>query len=183
MTLFSQKDEAYDKLTIGASGLTIHQYGCLLCSMATLYQRNPLDLLKIEGGVTKTGLLVTATIAKALGGSAKKATKTAPDGWCIAMTKHYASHGYPTHFFCYNPSTKEMIDPLDYPAKVRQLAYKIDHYRPFDGIRLDLASHDDAEVSGYLSLAERIKRIQKALQRATGARLKSLQRALDRFVG
>lgn len=34
-----------------------------------------------------------------------------------------------------------------------------------------------------LSLPERIKRIQKALLRATGARLKSLQRALARLIG
>lgn len=36
---------------------------------------------------------------------------------------------------------------------------------------------------GSISLPERIKRIQKALQRATGARLKSLQRALARLIG
>lgn len=137
MQLFSQHDPAYDRTPLGKQ--TIHAIGCLLCSMGTLYQKHPLELLKVPGGVTAGGESVTGTLAAACGGKALPATTQAPQGWCIAVTDFYASVGFATHFFCVNMQTKQQIDPLDFPAKVEPLTYPIKHFRPFTNIKLDTA--------------------------------------------
>jgi hypothetical protein len=110
-----------------------------LCSIGTLYQRHPLELLKVPGGVTADGASVTGVLAAACGGQALAATQTPPKGWCIAVTDFYASVGFATHFYCVNMDTKQQIDPLDFPAKVEPLdpRYVIKGYRPFTNIKLD----------------------------------------------
>jgi hypothetical protein len=87
--------------------------------------------MAIKGGITADGLVVTSIIAKACGGAALPATQKPPDGWSIAMTDHYATQGFPTHFFLVNAKAKLQIDPLDFPAMVEPLTYEVKHYRPF----------------------------------------------------
>jgi len=139
MNLYSQHDPSYDRLTLGTSNLTIHGYGCFLCSIATLYQHSPVELLKVPGGFTQDGLLIPDVLAKACEGGSL-GTQSLPSGgmWQIAMTDHYAHLGYPTHFFCMNPDAKEQIDPLKFPCVVEPLSYNIVQYRPFTNVKLDL---------------------------------------------
>lgn len=138
MLLYSQKDPAYDRLKLGASKLTIHGYGCFVCSLATLYQKTPQELLKIPNAISDQGYLRSALIARECGGAALPATATAPDGWCVAMTTKFKDIGYPTHFFLFNSKTKQQLDPLDFPMLPEPLSYYISEYRPFTNTKLDL---------------------------------------------
>lgn len=136
MQLFSQHDPSFDRVALGVNpSLTIHGYGCFLCSLATIYQRSPLDLLKIPGAVTPGGLIEPPVIAEACGGVAEAHTKLAPAGWCIAVTDKYASLGFPTHFFCVNAQTLQQVDPLKFPAVIEPISYHIVEYRPFTMIK------------------------------------------------
>lgn len=137
MQLYSQRDPAYDRKLIGKSKLTIHGYGCLLVSMANLYQRPPLEIMTIPGAFTTEGLAVTGTIARACGGESLPATATPPRGWCIAMTNKYASVGVPTHFFLVNAQLGLQVDPLDFPAIPEPISYPIVEYRPFSNTKFD----------------------------------------------
>jgi hypothetical protein len=137
MITYSQRDPQYRDLKLGMSKLTVGGYGCLVQSIATLFQIDTVGILSISGAVNAQGYANTSLIAKALGGEALPATKTPPKGWCIAMTDHYAPQ-FPTHFLVVNADTKQQVDPLDYPAKVEPLAgYRIVAYRPFNGVRFD----------------------------------------------
>lgn len=137
MESYSQKDPAYGEMKLGKSKLTVHGFGCFVCSLATLFQRHPTAVLRVPGGITDQGLVVSATIAKNFGGTALPATLKAPSGWCIAETGFYADRGYPQHFFCVNKELNLQIDPLDLPAGPEQLSYPIKNYRPFTGVALD----------------------------------------------
>ena len=139
MHLYSQRDPAYGSRRLGESKLTVHAYGCFLVSIATIYQRDPKELLDVKGAFTNDGLLVSQVLAKHCGGQTRTVSKP-PDGWCIAITDHYKGAGYPTHFFCYNHNTKEQIDPLDFPAKVEPVTYNIIQYREFTNIELDTST-------------------------------------------
>jgi hypothetical protein len=134
--MYSQHDPAYDRLLLGKSKLTIHGYGCFLTSIANLYGVHPTELLKVKGGVTDTGLVVSSVLAKYCGGEVLPTTKTAPKGWCIGMTDQYKNQGFPTHFLCVNMDTKQQIDPLDFPCNIEPLTYKIVEFRPFTGVKL-----------------------------------------------
>lgn len=145
MELFSQRDPAYSHLPMTPSKLPIGGYGCFLCAIGTLYQIHPLTLLKVQGGMRQDGNLVSSILAKSAGGTARQETSSPINGWQIAVTNHYAPQ-FPTHFFCVNPEKNEMIDPLDYPTKVRPLTYKILKYRPFSNILLNTESwQEEAE--------------------------------------
>ncbi len=134
MFLYSQKDPAYDRKTLGNSNLTVHGYGCFLVSMANLFQRSPVELLSVPNGITPDGLLNASVIAKYCGG-AYTGQFDSGLGWQIAQTDHYAPQGFPTHFFLVNQQTKEQVDPLDFPAKVEPLTYHIVNVRVFTGTK------------------------------------------------
>lgn len=136
--MFSQHDPAYDRLLLGKSKLTIHGYGCLLVSIANLYQKSPVELLKVAGGVTADGLVVSNILAQYCGGAALPKTTQPPvlNQWCIAMTDKFKEQGFPTHFFCVNMATKQQIDPLDFPAQIEPLSYPIVEWRPFTNVKL-----------------------------------------------
>lgn len=132
ITLYSQHDPSYDRLKLGDSNLTIHGYGCFLTSLANLFQKSPVELLKIKGGINADGLLIASVIAKECGGEYLGQAQTG-EGWQIAQTDHYTAQGFPTHFFCVNLQTKQQIDPLKFPAIVEPLKYKIVNVRVFKG--------------------------------------------------
>lgn len=138
MILYSQNDPAYRDVRLGKSKLTIGSHGCFLVALANLFQIHPLELLKIPGAVTPEGLVVSSVIAIACGGKALPPTKVAPKGWCIAVTDHYTSQGFPTHFFdCLVDIDKRLeVDPLDPKPQIESLIYKIVEYRPFEGVKL-----------------------------------------------
>jgi len=135
--LHSQRDPSYQNASLGRSNLRVSGFGCFLVSLANLYQKHPTELLVVNGAFNDAGLIFSDTIAKYCGGRALGATNTPPDGWCIARTRDYADQGYETHFFCYNNDTKQMIDPLVFPAKLVKNTYRINQYRPFSNIKLD----------------------------------------------
>ncbi len=139
MNIYSQRDPAYSKVKLATSKLTIGSHGCFIACLATLYQKNPTDIIAIPGAVNSGGYVNSVMVANKYGGEAKKAVKpqdaaTLPEGWCVAMTDHYKNAGYPTHFFLVNPAKKLQIDPLDYPAQADPLVYPIVEYRPFTKI-------------------------------------------------
>ncbi len=82
--------------------------------------------------------------------------KTAPKGWSVGVTTHYASKGVPKHFFLVNGDV--MVDPLSFPAKFEPLKYKIVAYRAFGGIKLNDA------------IRKEITKKEAALPRTTGDR-------------
>lgn len=139
MQLYSQRDPSYDRKYLGNSKRTIHSDGCFLVSIATLYQRSPVDLLDTPGAFVADGNLVSDVLARECGGAALAATTTPPKGWCIAMTDYYSSKGFATHFFVVNAEKRLQIDPLDLPMKIEPLLYPIKHYRPFTNTRLEQA--------------------------------------------
>lgn len=138
MKIYSQRDPAYKDLKIGKSKLTIGGEGCVVMSMATLFQVDPKIILAIPGAFTPSGLAVTSVIARALGGEALPAQKTPPQGWCMAVTDNYAPQ-FPTHFFPFDGASNKRTDPLDFPSGVEQNGYRIVEYRPFKGVKFDPA--------------------------------------------
>lgn len=136
MNLYSQRDPAYKNQKLGKSSLNVDGYGCFLCSIATLYQKNPTELLGVAGAFDDQGVLNSGILATFCGGSAGAKTTEAPADWCIAQTDHYASKGFPMHFFCVNAQTKEQIDPLKFPAVIEPLTFNIQSYRPFTNVTL-----------------------------------------------
>lgn len=138
MQFYSQRDPSYGALRLGKSKLTISSHGCFVSSLAMLYQKHPREIIAIPGGITDSGLVVSGAIAKACGGEALPKTDVPPQGWCIAMTNHYAPD-FPTHFFVVHPQKKLQIDPLDFPCQPEPLTYRVLEYRPFTNVKLVLA--------------------------------------------
>lgn len=137
MMYYSQLDPAWKFKKLPNSNLTVGDYGCYLCSMATLAQRNtPGNLLVPSNYFAPGGLIITSPLATFLGMFYVGSSTVAPKGWCIGRTDKYAGLGFPTHFLPVNVDTNEMIDPLKYPAKVEPLTYKINQYRIFTGVDL-----------------------------------------------
>ncbi len=170
MNLYSQKDPAYSKKHLGKSKLTVHGYGCFVCSIATLYQIDPAELLEVPKAFTKEGLLDSSKLAQFCGGEVTKKL-IAPDGWCIAMTDHYKDQGFETHFFCVNTQTNEMVDPLKFPARIEPISYKIKHYRVFTNTVLDTRSVRTLVVA----------KLQNALKFAKGLRKRVIERLIERL--
>ncbi len=136
MNLYSQRDPLYKSQKLGKSTLTVGDYGCFLCSIATLFQKDPTTLLGVSEAFTDDGILNSNILAQFCGGVAGAKTTDAPEGWCIAQTDHYASKGFTQHFFCVNVQTKEQIDPLKFPAAIEPLTFNIQSYRPFTNVAL-----------------------------------------------
>ena len=141
MLHFSQHDPAYGQQKVGGTSQTIYSVGCFGCSIATLYQVNPSILFKIKSAFNANGELDSKALAKFCGGDATGRTTTPPKGWCIAVTDFYAPKFFPTHFFVVNMDTKQMIDPLDYPAQIKPLRpdYRIKEFRTFSNIKFNPA--------------------------------------------
>lgn len=136
MNFYSQKDPTYKTRTLGKSTLNVEGYGCFLCSIATLYQKSPTELLGVSEAFDADGILNSGILAQSCGGSAGAKVADAPEGWCIAQTDHYASKGFTKHFFCVNVQTKEQIDPLAFPVVIQPLTFAIQSYRPFTNVAL-----------------------------------------------
>lgn len=137
MKLYSQRDPAYDRLKLGQSNLTVHGYGCFLASIATLYQKSPVELLRVPDAFKNDGNLVSGILAKYCGGEAKPAQENPPKGWAIAVTSHFKDVGYPTHFFVANWELNRMMNPLNFPAKLEPIGFHIIGWRPFTNIKFD----------------------------------------------
>jgi hypothetical protein len=151
--LYSQHDPAFDRMTLGQSQLTVHGFGCYLTSIANLFQRPVTELLKVPGGITADGLVVSNVLAAYCGGSYGGASQIPGKGWCIGMTDKYASLGYPTHFICVNLDTHQQIDPLKFPAVIEPLTYPIKEYRVFGGVKLGTDT-EMADLQHQLQIAQ-----------------------------
>lgn len=136
MKLYSQIDSAYHKRLLPKSKLTIHDFGCFLCSIATLGQSDPVAMLSVPGGFADGGLLVPGVMAKYCGMTYVGPTTVAPKGWCIGRTGFYGGD----HFLLVNVDTQEMVDPLKYPANVSRLTYPINQYRVFTDVKFSTAT-------------------------------------------
>jgi hypothetical protein len=135
LKFYSQKDPAFSPLNLGPSKLHIGGYGCFLMSLATFFQKSPLELLKIPNGILSSGDLISSVIAKECGGGVLPATTRPPQEWCIGVTDRYKPQ-FPTHFLLVNPKTGQQIDPLDFPAKPEPISYTFTQYRPFTNGKL-----------------------------------------------
>lgn len=135
LKFYSQKDPAFSPLNLGPSKLHIGGYGCFLMSLATFFQKSPLELLKIANAILPSGDLISSVIARECGGEALPATSIPPAGWCIGITDRYKPQ-FPTHFLLVNVTTGQQIDPLDFPAKPEPISYSFIKYRPFTNGKL-----------------------------------------------
>lgn len=137
MLTYSQKDEKYRNEKLGNSKLTVGAAGCVVQSLATIFQVDPTVILAMKDCFNAKGEANIGEIVRRLGGKALPRTTKAPKGWCIAITDNYAPT-WPTHFFPVNVDAKKQVDPLDNPAKVEELAgYRITQYLPFEGVKFD----------------------------------------------
>lgn len=154
MIPYSQRDPAWRDRRLGASKLTMGTDGCFVTAIAMLYQVSPIFLLSVPNGINDSGNCFSNTLARACGGEALDPTTEAPKGWCIGVTDHFAPQS-PTHFLCVNMDLGLQIDPLDLPAGVEPLSYKIIRFRPFTNIKLDTTPVADpfADVPGDSPLA------------------------------
>lgn len=143
MQIYSQTDPKYSGLTLGPTGPTIGKDGCLFMSLCTLYQVDPVQMLKNSGLFDAQGNLYSDYFAKACGGEylgivdQSQLAQLAAD-WCIAMTNYYETSFHTEHFFCFNHRTGEGIDPLKFPAGVEQLIgtrYPIVQVRGFSNVK------------------------------------------------
>jgi hypothetical protein len=138
--LFSQHDPNYTGIYLPNTKLSIHGYGCFLCSLASLFQVDPLDIFEIPNAFDSGGLLRPNVIAEACGGQyvGKMPTnsKWQVHGWQIGETDFYKNKGFPTHFILVNFDTKQQVDPLKLPPLIEPLKYPIVSIRVFTGAKI-----------------------------------------------
>lgn len=170
MKLYSQRDPAYSSLKLGST--TVYRDGCVVCSLATLFQVDPTIILEIPKAFNSRGESEIKVIVDHLGGHVRYRGVKKPVGWCLAKTAYYKGVGVPTHFFCYNPQTLECIDPLQNPSFRQTCIYPISEYIWIDNIKIDFA-REDAE--GRLKIAE------YSLHRLGGLRKSSVMRFIERL--
>lgn len=171
MILYSQRDPAYAKLKLGST--TVGKDGCLVSSIATLFQVDPKVIIALPKVINARGECDIKRCVELLGGKIRYRGTNRPSGWCIAKTKHYAKQGVPTHFFIFNEGV--MIDPLLNPTQRLENIYTISEYIKIDEIKLDFTLPD---------LQERLEKAEKALEsgRLSGARKNAVIRFIDRAV-
>lgn len=169
MILYSQRDPAYAKLKLGST--TVGKDGCLVSSIATLFQVDPKVIIALPKVINSRGECDIKRCVELLGGKIRYRGTNRPNGWCVAKTKHYAKQGVPTHFFSFNEGV--MIDPLDNPTMRKENIYSIVEYIAIDNIKLDFTRKD---------LESRLATAERALKggRITGARKSSVLKFLER---
>ncbi len=168
MILYSQRDPAYSNLKLGNT--TIGKEGCVVMSLATLFQVDPLYILSLPV-FNKYGECDIKRCVELLGGRLAYRGIKRPTGYCMAKTAYYKRVGVPTHFFPYDLRTNECIDPLQHPTFRAPSIYPIEEYLWIEGIKLDFTRED---LEKRLSIAER------ALPRLKGLRLSSVARFIER---
>lgn len=168
-TLFSQRDPAYSSIKLGST--TIGKDGCVVMSLATLFQVDPTFILSIQGAFNKKGECDIKKVVEFLGGTVPYRGKLPPIGWCLAKTGHYAKAGVPTHFFPYNAQTKQAIDPLQHPTSRQENIYSIDEYIWISDVVLDFTKED---------LQKKLDTAVLAFPKASGQRFKTMSRFIER---
>jgi len=168
-SLFSQRDPAYSSIKLGPT--TISKDGCVVMSLATLFQVDPTFILSVQGAFNKKGECDIKKVVEFLGGKVDFRGTIPPIGWCMAKTDYYSKVGFPTHFFIYNAQTKQAIDPLQNPTFRQDNIYPITEYLWISGIRLDFTKED---------LQKRLDTAVLALPKVSGQRLKMLSRFIER---
>lgn len=133
MELYSQRDPSYKNKLLPKSNLTMGNYGCYVTSIAILGQVHPVSLLK-DKNFAQGGLLYSQYAAEDAGMTYKGAFRS-PKGWCIGVTDHYKSQGFPTHFFVVNSELQLQVDPLKENPIIEPLTYSCMQYRLFDGVK------------------------------------------------
>lgn len=163
--MYSQRDPKYQETRLGTT--TIPKDGCAVMSLATLFQRDPLEVLAL-GTFNSRGEMDIRKTIEALGGKLTYRGQKKPIGWCMAKTDHFKPYS-PTHFFPLNDA--QCIDPLDYPARRKDNSYRITEYLWIEGVKLDFTRED---------LEKRLKIAEAALRRTHGLRHNSVVRFLMR---
>lgn len=136
MTTYSQHAPELRDRTLGKTKLRVSTYGCFFCMLCTIYQVDPLEMLKHTELWDANGNIDSSLFAKLCGGSALPRVTAPPKGWCIGVTNKYAPQ-FPTHFVMVNMEKNQQIDPIDYPAQIETRTYNFFEYRPFSGIKFD----------------------------------------------
>lgn len=148
---------------------TIGSDGCLVCSLATLFQVNPVTIIRNKELFNSLGELSLGEACTYLGGKLRKrTTKLTMNGVVLAKTKHYAPK-FPTHFFLLDTRNDEMIDPLDNPAFRRPNKYKVSEYIVIDDTHLL-----------WMEIEDSIHKAEEAVDKAKGLRKSSLGRFIER---
>ena len=167
MKLYSQRDPAYSHLKIGST--TVYKDGCVVCSLATLFQIDPKVIISIPKAINSLGECDLKRVTEFLGGKVAYRGKKQPTGWCMAKTGHYKKQGVTNHYFCFNENVA--IDPLMFPCDRTLNPYKVEEYIVITDIKLDFTIED---------LERRLRIAESAIDRVSGLRKSSLIRFLER---
>ena len=141
MNLYSQRDPAYKDRLLPKSNLTMGNYGCYVTAISILGQVHPTSLL-INDNFANGGLLYSSRAAKTAGMEYVRSSSK-PSGWCIGVTDHYASNGFPTHFFVVNEELGLQIDPLEEKPAIEPLTYDCTQYRLFSGVKFKIEEENE----------------------------------------
>ena len=171
MNLYSQRDPTYSSLKLGST--TIGKDGCVVMSLATILQVDPLLILNVKGAFNSLGECDIKRVLEYFGAKLTYRGRSRPTGICMAKTAYYKKAGVPTHFFPYIPETNECIDPLQHPTFRGKNMYPISEYLWIDGVKLDFTAED---------LQKRITIAENALKRGrlTGLRESSVVYFINR---
>lgn len=136
MEIYSQVDPRWKDRFMGSSKLRVGTHGCFFCMLCTIYQVDPLIMLRRKELWDKNGNIYSDIFAKICGGERLPTTAVAPKEWCIGVTNKYAPN-FPTHFVLVNPELKQQADPLDSPAQVETQDYSFFEYRRFTNTKFN----------------------------------------------
>ena len=141
ITLYSMKDKRWADLsmagTTGFRTLTFKEDGCLICSIAIIDGRTPLqinNILLTGHAFDNNAEILDYVAAKILGYTYQLLSPNDNVKYpCIAETDHYKRLGYPQHFFVMTDKT-HCVDPLMLPAVIENNPYNIVSFRQWTKI-------------------------------------------------
>ena len=148
MLYYSQNDPRWKNKFLGKTKLTVGGWGCFFCDLCTLYQVDPLEMLKHTELWDNNGNIDSNAFAKLCGGVALPPSKTPVKGISIGITNKYAPQS-PTHFVVVDMDADKEIDPLDFPAVVEKRTYNFYEYRQFTNIKLVITSTWQEEAQKF----------------------------------
>lgn len=156
--MYSQKSPQYKDLRLGTTN--VGRDGCVVTTVSSITQI-PLEKILKSKAIMRNGEIDLQALGKEFGFSISRSTRP-PSRWCMAKT-----YLLRPHYFAYNPQTKEMIDPLDYPAGRRPNIYRIYEYITFSNTKLNFS--EPAEIS----IENKINNLEKRYSREKNPPLKS----------
>ena len=132
MIPLSQKDPKYKDLRFGAKKLSIKDYGCLIVSLCSLADKDPLEIVPLlnKSNCFDANSKMYPAIAAPVVGLIYKGSKGSPNIVpCIFETDHFRNQGVPQHFGVWLGKNGLIMDPLT--GTIKSNKYRIISYRLF----------------------------------------------------